>query len=180
MAYPKITVNTGLSIEIIASDTIPIPDPGLPQLTGRTSGVQTDKLIDGAKNFTTNGVVIGDIIYNTTDNTVVTITAIDSATTLSISANLFVADEDYIIFQGGPLASDRIKSNEGCLLYVGSNETVVANSPASPVNIKVKTVAGNDVIFQNFPVGRYLPIQILQLYSTDTTVSARVNSLAIW
>ena len=188
MAYPKITVNTGLTIDVIASNTIPIPDPGLPQLTGRASGTQTDKLIDAAGDFITNGVVIGDIIHNTTDNTVVTVTAIDSATILSISANLFVADDNYIIFRGGPLASERIKSSEGCLLYVGSNVAIkqdiaaVAAGTDDPryVNVKVKTVGGNDVIFTNFKVGNYLPVQVLQLYLTDTTAGARNNSVAIW
>ena len=89
MAYPKITVNTGLTIAVIASDTIPIPDPGLPQLTGRTTGATGGKLIDASVNFETNGVVIGDIVYNTTDSTVTTITAIDSPDTLSVADNIF-------------------------------------------------------------------------------------------
>ena len=40
MAYPKITVNTGLSLEVIASDTLPIPYPGLSTLSGTNGTTQ--------------------------------------------------------------------------------------------------------------------------------------------
>ena len=50
----------------------------------------------------------------------------------------------------------------------------------SYVDVKVKTVAGDDVTFYNFPVGEYLPIQILQLYATGTTDASDSNCLAIW
>jgi len=179
MAYPKITVNTGLTIPVIASDTIPIPDPGLPQITGRTTGTTTDKLVDASENFLTNGVVVGDIIYNTTDGTVATITAIDSANVLSVSANVFATDEDYTIFQGGPLASERIASSEGCLLYIGKSGTI-SNVGEEYVNVQVKTVAGNVIQFTNFIVGNYLPVQVLQVYETNTTAAVRDNTIGIW
>ena len=44
MAYPKITVNTGLAKEIIASDTIPIPAPDLPVLSGTTTAATANYL----------------------------------------------------------------------------------------------------------------------------------------
>lgn len=188
MAYPKITVNTGLTIAVIASDTIPIPDPGLPQLTGRTTGTTGGKLIDASENFETNGVVIGDIVYNTTDSTVTTITAIDSADTLSVASNIFSTDENYIIFQGGPLASERIASSEGCLLYVGSKADIkqdvgnVAAGFTDPryIDIRVKTVAGNDITFTNFKVGSYLPVQVVQVYEAQTDTDVVNNTIGIW
>jgi hypothetical protein len=47
-------------------------------------------------------------------------------------------------------------------------------------SIRVKTVAGNNVTFLNFPIGQYLPVQITQLYSTGTTPESRAACLAIW
>jgi hypothetical protein len=72
MAYPKITVNTSKALAVIASDSIPIPSPNAQQLVGVTSAATTDKLVAVGSDF--SNVVIGDIVYNTTDNTVATVT----------------------------------------------------------------------------------------------------------
>jgi|TARA_R110002124_G_scaffold89637_10_gene229160 hypothetical protein len=179
MAYPKINVNTGLALEVIASDTILIPSPGLPTLTGAATSTTTNKLVDSNAKFVTNKVQIGDIVYNTTDNTVVTVTAIDSETTLTVSANLFADTETYKVFVGGPVFSTSINSSSGCLLYVGTSDTTM-DFAKSFVDIKVKTVAGNDVQFRNFPVGQHLPVQVLQLFDAGTDASAGVSCVAIW
>ena len=46
MAYPKITVNTGLAQKVISSNTLPIPSPDLAQLTGTTTATTANKLVD--------------------------------------------------------------------------------------------------------------------------------------
>jgi len=177
MAYPKITVNTGLVVSLIASDTIPIPAPDLPQITGTTTTTTTDKLVDTSEDF--SNVQVGDIVYNTTDNTSATVVAVDSDTILEVSADIFTSSEDYIIFLGGPNGSARINSAEGCLLYVGSSEATMDIAKAY-VDVKVKTTAGSIVTFSNFPVGEYLPVQVVQLYATGTDTAADNNCLAIW
>ena len=73
----------------------------------------------------------------------------------------------------------RISSSSGCLLYVGSNEATM-DVAKSYVDVKVKTVNGDDIVFSNFPVGEYLPVQITNLFSTGTDAAARFNSVAIW
>ena len=168
MAYPKITVNTGLVLDVIASDTIPIPSPDLPVLSGTTTAATANKLVDVGADF--SNVSVNDIVYNTTDNTSATVTAIDTSTIL-----------------GGPNGSLRINSAEGCLLYVGSSASILQDitpgaGTADPryVNVKVKSVAGNDVVFTNFKVGNYLPIQITQLYATQSSSTILNNCLAIW
>lgn len=177
MAYPKITVNTGLVLSVIASDTIPIPAPDLPQETGTTTATTADKLVDVGADF--SNVSVGDIVYNTTDSTSATVTAVDSTTILSLSADIMSSPEVYIIFLGGPNGSARINSSEGCLLYVGSSEGTMTVG-TSFVDVKVKTIAGSIVTFTNFPVGEYLPVQVLQLYATGTDTVADNNCLAIW
>jgi len=177
MAYPKNTVNTGLALQVVSSDTIPIPASDIPTLGGTTTATTVGKLVDAGADF--SNVSVGDIIYNTTDSTSATVTAIDSSTTLSISADIFAITEDYTIFLGGPNGSSRINSSEGCLLYVGSSEAAVTIAN-SYVDVKVKTIANSIVTFTNFPVGEYLPIQILQLYSTGTDASTQNNCIAIW
>ena len=87
--------------------------------------------------------------------------------------------ENYIVFQAGPIFEQRIDSSSGCLLYVGSNEGTM-DVAKSYVDVKVKTVNGDDIVFSNFPVGEYLPVQITNLFSTGTDAAARFNSVAIW
>ena len=177
MAYPKITVNTGKALSVIASDTIAIPSPNAVQLSGVASATTADKLVAAASDF--SNVVVGDIIYNTSDNTVTTVTAVDSSTQLSVADNIFANAENFIVFQGGPIFEQRIESSSGCLLYVGSNEGTM-DVAKSFVDVKVKTSAGSIVTFSNFPVGEYLPVQVLQLYATGTDAAADNNCLAIW
>jgi hypothetical protein len=179
MAYPKITVNTGLSLEVIASDTLPIPYPGLSTLSGTNGTTQSDKLVDANQTFITNGVSVGDIVYNTVDNTTATVTAVDSEILLTLSANIMATGETYIIYLGGPSQQQYPKSAEGCLLYVGSSEATMTVA-TSFVDVKVKTTAGSIVTFSNFPVGEYLPVQVVQLFATGTDAAAANNCLAIW
>ena len=80
-----------------------------------------------------------------------------------------------------------IVASEGFLIYVGSSTSILQDitpgaGTADPryVNIRVKTISGNSITFENFPVGNYLPIQIVQLYSTSTTAAARNTCVAIW
>lgn len=177
MAYPKITVNTSKALAVIASDSIPIPSPNAQQLVGVASATTANKLVAAASNF--SNVVVGDIIYNTSDNTVTTVTAVDSNTTLSVANNIFANNENFIVFQAGPQFEHRIESSSGCVLYVGSSEATM-DLAKSFVDVKVKTVSGDIVTFSNFPVGDYLPLQILQLYATGTDAAADNNCLAIW
>lgn len=67
---------------------------------GTTTATTANKLEDSSESFTTQGVRIGDRITNTTDTTYAAVTAIDSATVLSISADIFISGEDYTISRG--------------------------------------------------------------------------------
>lgn len=62
-----------------------------------TDSTTSNKLVDSTVNFTTLGVAAGDKVRNTTDDTETVVTAVDNATTLSISADIMVSGEDYII-----------------------------------------------------------------------------------
>ena len=119
------------------------------------------------------------IIYNTADNTTATVTAVDSQILLTLSSNIMASGEAYIIYLGGPSQQQYPKSAEGCLLYVGSSEGTM-DVAKSFVDVKVKTTAGSIVTFSNFPVGDYLPVQVVQLYATGTDAAAQNNCLAIW
>jgi len=65
--------------------------------TGTNTTVTANKLTDSAANFTAEGVDVGDEVWNSTDNLFAFVTAVDSATVLSLSADIFNSTESYII-----------------------------------------------------------------------------------
>ncbi len=177
MSYPKNTINVGAALEVIASDTIPIPTIGITPVSGTTTatGATNEKLIDSNANFILKNIRVGDIVYNTTNNTVATVASVDGETELTLSTNIIQASgQTYTIYLGSPL-----KSSEGCLLYVGSNLSSVTTT-SSFVDLKVKTTANNIVTFKKFRVGQCLPVQVLQLFYTGTDINVINNCIAIW
>ena len=66
-------------------------------VSSTTTSATANKLNDTGVNFTTLGIAAGDKVRNTTDNTEALVTAVDSATVLSISADIMASGEDYTI-----------------------------------------------------------------------------------
>jgi len=73
-----------------------------PRSTGTTTSTSASKLVNTAGAFTTDGTCIGDTVSNTTDGTTALITAIDSASTLSIDTDIMTSGEAYTIIPGRP------------------------------------------------------------------------------
>lgn len=65
-------------------------------MSGTASSSASNKLIDTSENFT-NKVLVNDVVKNTTDNTIATVTAIDDNNHLSISSNIMQTGENYTI-----------------------------------------------------------------------------------
>ena len=151
MAYQKL--QTERANLVVPSDTIDIPDPGFALASSTDTAGTSSKLTDTSQNFNTLNVKVGDIIHNTTDNTVATVTAIDSDTVLSISANIMANSEAYTIFSVPDKAS-------ACVLYVGTagDATVI-------------TSGGDEVKFTGLPAGTFVPVQVTRVKSTGTTAS---------
>ena len=126
--YIKNTVNTALAIPVIPSDTVPILNPSCVQYSGSadrtvanklydegnssliisdtTSSDTTDKLVDLSVDFTVAPTIvkIKNQVINTTasPDSYAIVTAIDTATILSIDADIFQnAPEDYKILGDG-------------------------------------------------------------------------------
>lgn len=71
--------------------------------TGTTDGTTPNKLVQSGQNFDVT-VLVGMIVHNTTDDTFANVTAVDSATTLSLSADIMVSGENFIIYKTPQLA----------------------------------------------------------------------------
>ena len=69
---------------------------GLQLKSGTTTGTTASKLIDSGGGFT-SAAHLNKAVYNSTDDTWAKITAVDSSTQLSVSADIFVSGEAYRI-----------------------------------------------------------------------------------
>jgi len=147
--------------------------------------LRANTLIDISRDFSALGVSSGDIVYNTTNNTQAVV-QFANGSLLSLDTDIFgtltTYTNAYIIYvRGGKNGATVMQSADCCLLYVGTDTANDAMTDATQyVDVRVLTCADNEVIFKNFKVGEYLPIQIKQLFSTGTTESARESCLAIW
>ena len=154
MPYQKLQV--GSAIPVVPSDTIPIPAGDGVQQSGTATGTTANKLVDSTKAFTTS-VKVGAIVHNKTDGTIATVTAVDSNTVLSLSADIMANTEEYVIYAS--------PETSGCVLYVG-----VAG------DLKVEMASGDVVTFVACPAG-FQPIQVKKVFSTGT---AATDIVALW
>lgn len=157
MAYQKLQVSSAL--EVITSDNANIPFPSL-IVQGVNNNVIVNELEDTDVNFQNLGVKVGDVVYNTTDNTAATVQQVVDSTRLLLNANIFTATgKSYKLYSEN-------QKNEACVLYIGSSG-----------NVRVLTQGEQDVTFTNLLGGTFLPVQVLKVFRTGTTST---NILALW
>jgi co-chaperonin GroES (HSP10) len=103
------------------------------------------------------GVKIGDIIYS--GAIAATVTAVDSATQLSVSTTIPTAT-------AYKLYASRDMSNNGAVLYVGGAG-----------NVELITAGGDDLVFTGVPAGSFMPVQVTRVKDTSTTAT---EIIALW
>ena len=153
MAYQKL--QAGRALAVINSNSINIPNVGGPSQSGTTDGTVPNKLVDSTASFTSN--LQGYIVYNTTDRTAAYVTGVDSATQLSLSADIMASGEAYVLYAD---------VNPGCVLYVGGAG-----------NVRVLTSSGADLTFVGIAAGTFMPVQVKRVFRTDTTAT---DIVALW
>ena len=151
MAIQNLQAST--AIEVIPSDTIDIPNPVAIVASGTQTSATANKLTNTGATFDDGSVKIGDIVYDTTGMSIATVTAIDSATVLSISADIFTATEDYVIYDHTAKAMPS--------LYVGV---------AGDVSVEMAGT-GAAIVYKGVAAGSTLPINVTRVNSTATTAT---------
>ena len=157
MAYQKLQV--GLGVNVIPSDTINIPNVAGPTESGSATSTLENNLVDTAATFANN--LVGYIVYNTTDNTVATVTSVTNANTLVLSADIMANAESYTLY-----ADD----NAGCVLYVGGGIDGVGD-------LDIITSSGSEVVLKNVLQGSFVPVQVKRVKAELTTAT---DILAFW
>jgi len=152
------------ALRVLPSNNADIPFPATNQTGTNTAVVAVNNLQDSAAAFITNGVKIGDIVYNTTDGTAATVVSVASNTSLFLNDNIFTAiNKDYIIYQASPQTTI---GNQGCVLYIGGAGNVTL------------TTNGSDIItLVGLNTGQFVPVQCTKVFLTGTTAT---NIIALW
>ena len=162
---PNLKLQVSRALKVIPSANTNIPMPNV-IVTSLATATTTGKLVDSTKNFSSVGanplnVQVGDIVYNTTSSTAATVTNVDTATQLSLNANIMTATNAYTLYSGTNTAG----SVEPCVLYVGVGGT-----------LNVTTAGGDVVNLVGIASGTFLPVQVIRVNSVVTAT----DIIALW
>lgn len=158
--------------------------------------VRQNALVDDEVDFIAKGVSVGDIVVNTDTQTIAKVNAVVNSDQLTLSANIFGSNttyndnfriysqiegqSNYPAYAGLNGGSATTANNPGCLIYVGDTSTINTGADATSnqfKNITVRVPSGEIISFNNFPVGEYLPVQVVQVMATGTNANSIVG---IW
>ena len=165
MAYQKL--QAGKAWSVYPSDNTDIPDVGVGGANGTTTSGSATQLIDASRTgsdpdnmvtlgFIKAGIKAGMIAVNTTDGTQTTISRVVNETTLLVDQNIFASTAKAY---GG--------TQNGAVLYIGTAG-----------NIRITTVAGDDVTFVGISAGSFFPVQVIKVWATGGTTAS--NIIALW
>jgi hypothetical protein len=158
---------------------VPIPDPSavvvLDTTTGQTVGTASFTAgaltiaTPAAPKFTTAGINIGAIVYNTTTNVAYTVTNINSDTALSITpATTGGATDSFTIYN---------RPTIGCSLYVGGTGDLIVQMAAKNGNVTaVDKPANYELTYKNIGNAAFLPIQVVRV----SPLSTATDIIALW
>ncbi len=153
------TLQASRAISVIPDDNIVIPMPYVAASGTKKFGTLPTTLEDLTATFITDNVKVGDVVYNTTNVAIATVTSVDSETELTMSGGLGgVTADDYIIYTAG--------NNNSCLIYVGVGGDVA-----------IETSAGDQVTLVGLPTGSFVPVHLVKVMSTGTTAT---SIIALW
>lgn len=132
--------------------------------TGTTTGTTANKLVDSGATFVTDGVKAGVVVYNTTDSTQATVTAVDSETQLSVSADIFTSGEDYNVGSSSfPDGATHVQFMDGYFL---------CNDPSNDGRFyRSESYDGSDWVSTRFATAERNP---------DKLQSVHVNGRELW
>ena len=155
MAYEKLQGRR--AINVIPDDTVIVPSPSDLVASGTADGLAASSLEDSTANFV-GKVIPGATVYNTTNNTVATVTKVEK-TVLVLSSNIFpLGTEDYKVYN--------TDNSQGPVLFVGTGG-----------NLNIATVGGDEVLLTNLNNASFIPIMVSKVLSTNTSCS---DIIALW
>jgi len=151
-------------------------------VTGTTDGTTADHLIDSGETF--SGVEVGDTAYNTTDDTVATVTNVASGD-LTLDTDIFVSGENYIVGKAYVEAGGR-QSSDGSWTVAGLTKdahTHSAGTYAAPNHTHTLTLdaeAHGSAGSTDHPTGMGNPSATAVTGNSGAQSDSAVSSDATW
>jgi len=144
------------AIPVALSDTINIPGPKI-RVSGTTTSLTANKLVDTNGGFTGGSVHVGMVVYNMAQARVGTafmpsvavITGIDSNTQLSLSADIFTAADSKGNTQKYQIYDANKANPKAAMLMVGTAG-----------NVFVKTIDGDEILIPGVVAGETLSVVV--------------------
>ena len=160
MAYQRLQVSN--AIDVIPSDTVPIPNPATFVLSGVANMSAAGTLTDIGTKFTEAGIQKNAILYAISSGLAYTVVSVDSDTQLTLEPSAAAAPaETYVIFNGATL---------GATLYAGIGGNVSVEMAANKDGASV-IPAVNPALFINVPQGSFMPTLVTRVNATSTTAT---------
>ena len=135
---------------------------GLAITNSTATSTTTNKLVDSAANFTS--ALVGKTVYNSTDDTWAKVDAVDSATQLSLSVNIMVSGEAYVIANAFSTVQGALSAVPGT---VNCNTTIKISNGTFSENVVVQGKS-----FSGAYELRIKGTLLLQVSAASATVSA--------
>jgi hypothetical protein len=160
MAYQRLQVSN--AVNVIPSDTVPIPNPATFVLNGSANMSVAGTLTDVGTTFTTAGIQKNAILYALSSGLAYRVVSVDSDTQLSLEPSVAAAPaEVYVIYNAATL---------GATLYVGGIGNVSVEMAANK-DLSASIGGLNPLIFSNVPQGSFMPTLVTRVNATNTTAT---------
>tara|TARA_R100001460_G_C3478202_1_gene167973 strand:+ start:48 stop:533 length:486 start_codon:yes stop_codon:yes gene_type:complete len=161
MAYQKLQTSSGLNV--IPSNTVPIPDRATKVLDGTADFSVAGTLTDVGTTFLSAGIQKNAIVYNITDQKAYFVLDVTDDLNLSITSIAGgSASAKYYIYNA---------PTNGCILYVGTGGDVAIQF-SEPTDSP-----SGELIFKNIPNASFLPVQAIRI---DDTLTTATDIIALW
>ena len=116
---------------------------------GATTATTIDTLEDSGADFTAAGVIVGDLVFNRTDNTFASITDVGT-TKLEIDADIFVSGESYSIIKDCFTVGDTYEVHTA--IFADDNGQVMVEIPKFYYKYSVSgDITSHDISENNYP-----------------------------
>ena len=166
MGYQKLQVGRATDMTKLLSnteDTVNLYNPITLTADALTAGTTGLLLVVAGATFITDGVTAGDLVFqNSGAQAASRVASVDSETEITVIATgIFTSGERIVIL---------LQSTEPAVLYVGT-------SVASTGTLKVTTMGGDIVTFNNLIAGSFIPVQISHIWDTGTSGIQSVTAL---
>jgi hypothetical protein len=152
----------GRALEIIPSDTVPIPNIATEVVRATTTDETTNRLICDTVNFIELNVNQMSILYNLTQLTSTFVVSVLNENGLSLADDIMATGDEFVIYNEADIA--------GCALYIPVKE--------APGTVTVKTVGGDVVTFYRLSAGDIiLPVNVSMVFDSTSGVD---TILGLW